>query len=70
MSHIARIFEDVGGFYINDEQETLLRTDGKCYPTKKEALLTAYRSGYTHAVGSGTYYRNGVHSIASQIKTQ
>ena len=64
LRRIARIFEDVGGYYICDDDQDYLDTRGKAYPTKL-AAMTAAASGpdaYTHATGSGTYWP-GVRSI-------
>jgi len=54
INDIARIFEDVGGYYVCSESEDYLDTRGKAYPTKSEAQRAAARAGYTHMVGSGT----------------
>src|SRR6266545_4710402 len=54
INDIARIFEDVGGYYVSPESEDYLDTRGKAYPTKSEAQRAAARAGYTHMVGSGT----------------
>ncbi len=51
---VARIFEDVGGYYVCSELEDYLDTRGKAYSTKSEAQRAAARAGYTHMVGSGT----------------
>jgi len=52
---LARIFEDVGGYYVCDEELDYLDASGKSYKTKAEAQRAAKEMGYTHAVGSGTY---------------
>ncbi len=56
MMFVARIFEDVGGYYVcNDAAKSLIkRTDP--YSTKAAALREAASRGFTHAVGSGTYW--------------
>jgi hypothetical protein len=61
---VARVFEDVGGYYVCDDAEDFLDMRGRAYDTKAEALRAANRSGYTHATGSGTYWGNGVRAIA------
>jgi hypothetical protein len=53
---VARIFEDVGGFYVCTE-EHMLDTRGTAYPTKASALRAAAANGYTHAIGSGCYWQ-------------
>ena len=55
---IARIFEDVGGYYICDESSEYLDARGCSYPTKSSAMRAAYDAGYSHACGSGTYKGN------------
>jgi len=60
----ARIFRDVGGYYVCDDDLDYLDARGHAYPTKAAALRAAWEQGYTHAVGSGCY-REG--SIAGQI---
>jgi hypothetical protein len=52
MKRIARIFEDVGGYYVCPEDGPL-DTRGTAYRTKTQARMVAWDSGYTHAVGSG-----------------
>lgn len=60
----ARIFSDVGGYYVCDSSLPHLDARGKRHSTKADALRAAYQAGYTHAVGSGCY-RPG--SIAGQV---
>jgi len=67
MKMVARIFEDVGGFYVCDEDSDFLDARGDGYDSKSAALRGAYRAGYTHAVGSGTY-REGVASIRGMVR--
>lgn len=52
---VARIFEDVGGYFICNDDTLILDTRGNAYKTKKEAMHAAYTAGYTHGIGSGTY---------------
>lgn len=54
-ANVARIFEDVGGYYICDEDGPL-DARGKAYDTKADALRAAATCGYTHAIGSGCYW--------------
>ena len=56
----ARIFEDVGGYYICDDDLDYLDTRGYPSRTKAEAMRVAKDSGYTHARGSGTYKGNNL----------
>lgn len=62
---VARIFEDVGGYYICDDDCDVLYTGGRAYATKADALRSAASGpdAYTHATGSGTYW-DGIRSIA------
>lgn len=53
---IARIFEDVVGYYVCDEDATYLDARGAAYRTKADALRAAAEDGYTHAIGSGTHW--------------
>lgn len=62
---VARIFADVGGYYVCDNDLPYLDARGRAYETKADAMRAAYESGYTHAVGSGVY-RQGV-KIEHQI---
>ena len=64
---MARVFEDVGGYYYCNEGLSYLDARGRAYPSKSAALRAAYRGGYTHAIGSGAY-RQGK-SIQSQVTT-
>ena len=52
----ARIFEDVGGYHICDEDDDCLVTSAYPKETKAEALRCAARNGYTHAIGSGCHW--------------
>ena len=61
----ARIFEDVGGYFICDDTSDFLDARGTPHASKAEALRAAYQSGYTHAIGSGAYKQGK--SIKSQI---
>ena len=53
---VARIFESVGGYYVCSDEPDYLDTRGRGYPTKAAAMRAAKADGYTHAVGSGTYW--------------
>ena len=56
MKRVARIFEESSGkYHVCDDALSYLDARGAAYNNKREALEGAYRSGYTHAVGSGTY---------------
>jgi hypothetical protein len=61
-ARIARVFEDVGGYYVCDEDGPMY-TGGRAHGTKAAALRAAAREGYTHATGSGCHW-SGVRSIA------
>lgn len=54
LDDVARIFEDVGGYFVSPESGEFLDTRGTAYRTKTDAQRAAARSGYTHMVGSGT----------------
>lgn len=60
---VARIFEDIGGYFICDDELDYLDTRGAPRKTKRRALTDAANNGYTHATGSGTYWGNAVRSI-------
>lgn len=64
---VARIFEDVGGYYICDDDANMLDARGRAYETKADALRAAASGpdAYTHATGSGTYWVYGIRSIAA-----
>lgn len=68
MKSIAKIFEDVGGYYVCDETGPL-DTRGRSYKTKADALRGACRDGYTHAVGSGTYW-TGIQAIPKKFREE
>ena len=63
---MARIFEDVGGYFVCDDGLDYLDSRGVAHDTKRDALISAYSRGYSHAVGSGCY-RPG-RSIRSQVR--
>lgn len=62
---VARIFKDVGGYYICNDSLDYLDTRGAVFPSKIAALRAAASGpdAYTHATGSGTYWGNEVRSI-------
>ena len=62
MRAVARIFDDVGGYYVCSDAINHLDARGRCYPTKAAAMRAAAEMGYTHCAGSGTYY-DGVRAI-------
>lgn len=66
LKRTARIFEDVGGYYVCSEAGEFLDTRGPAYRTKADALRAATVSGYEYAVGSGTYW-SGVRKIPSRF---
>lgn len=49
----ARIFADVGGYFVCDNNSGYLDTRGRAYSTKQAAQLAAVEAGYTHGIGSG-----------------
>lgn len=57
---IARIFEDIGGYYICDDSLDYLDARGDPYEKKSHAMSAAKQYGYTHARGSGTYRGNNL----------
>lgn len=61
---VARIFEDVGGYYVCGDNLDFLDTRGHAYGRKIDAMRAAVNAGYTHAIGSGTYWGNEVRSLA------
>lgn len=63
--NVARIFADVGGYYVCSDDLDYLDARGYAHQTKAEAMRSAYESGYTHAIGSGAYKQGA--TIASQI---
>lgn len=67
MNKTARIFEDVGGYYICDESSEFLDACGSSYSRISDALRAAIYNGYTHAIGSGTYW-DGVKKIPARYK--
>lgn len=68
LKKIARIFEDVNGYYICDENSDVLDTRGRVYNTKISAMQAALQGGYTHAIGSGTYWGNKIRSLSSFVE--
>jgi len=61
---VARIFEDVGGYYICDDSLDYLDTRGSAYPNRAQAMRAAAERGYTHARGSGTYRGNDLSKLS------
>ena len=57
MKKVARIFEDVGGYYVCSDELPYLDARGPSYRTKAAAQRAAKEMGYTHAIGSGCYKR-------------
>lgn len=66
---IARVFEDVGGYYWCDDDGPL-DTSGKCYKTKADAMTAAAFDGYRYATGSGTYWGNEVKAIPEHLRAR
>lgn len=70
---IARIFADIGGYYICDNHEDYLDARGVAYPSKAAALRAAadnyggVQEPYTHAIGSGTYWQ-GIKRIPAKFR--
>ena len=66
MRQIARIFSEcTGKYYVCADSLPSLDVRGRGYDTKADAMRTAYRNGYTHGVGSGTYRRGA--TLRSQV---
>lgn len=65
--NVARIFEDVGGFYVCSEDGPL-DTSGRAYKKKASAIRAAYKAGFTHATGSGTYWGNSIQRIPDHFR--
>ena len=64
MKKVARIFQEMSGkFYVCSDELDYMDATGPSYGKKSEALWAASELGYTHAVGSGTYW-TGTRSIA------
>jgi hypothetical protein len=51
----ARIFEDIGGYFVCCDYLDYMDASGAGLPTKAAAMRAAHSEGYTHARGSGTY---------------
>ena len=68
MKKVARIFSDIGGYFICDNDLPYLDTRGGSYETKAQAMRIAPLLGYTHCVGSGTYKPDQVHKIPEKFK--
>lgn len=64
---VAYIFEDIGGWYVCSDELDHLDTSGVAHPTKADALRAAAAWGYTHAVGSGTYWE-GTRAIPRRFR--
>lgn len=56
---IARIIEDVGGYYTNDVGQECTDTRGKAYPSRRAAIAGARMDydGYTTLSGRVVYFR-------------
>jgi hypothetical protein len=68
MKKIARIFlESDGRYYICPEDGDFYDARGRGHNSKSSALRAAWRDGYTHAIGSGTYW-GGVRSIPPRYR--
>jgi hypothetical protein len=64
---VARVFEDVNGYYFCDNTEKCLDMRGTAHPTKISVMRAAYRAGYTYCTGSGSYHPFKVRRISSMI---
>ena len=71
MNRTARIFEDTAGkYHVCDDAAGLLDVTDAGHITKHDALVAAANSGYTHAIGSGTYWGNQVRGLSPWRRTQ
>ena len=61
---VAYIFEDIGGYHVCSDADPHLTCEASPHATKADAMRHAAACGYTHATGSGTYWR-GVQSLAN-----
>lgn len=69
MKKIARIFQEVTGLYhVCDDSLDFLDARGPGYKRKSDAMRAAFFSGYTHVVGSGTYWGNTVRMIPKEFE--
>jgi hypothetical protein len=62
---VARIFEDVGGYYVCDDADGCLDTRGPSYKSRREAIRTL--RGQLEAWGAEntyTHYRSGNRVVA------
>jgi hypothetical protein len=66
---VAWVFQEVDGLYRVSNYHDILVTDGPGYKTKADALRAADRAGYTHAIGSGTYWP-GIRRIPAEYRNQ
>jgi hypothetical protein len=68
MSHVARIFQDQGNeYFVCDDDSSDLDARGTPHNTKFQAIRAAAQQGYTHAVGSGTWWR-GIRRIPTRMR--
>lgn len=64
----ARIFqESTGQYHICDDSLDYLDARGRGFDAKADAMRTAFSMGFTHAVGSGTYW-DGVRAIPQKYR--
>ncbi len=64
---VARIFEELTGkYHVCDDALPHLAAGGQAFDTKASAMYAAAYDGYTHAVGSGTYWR-GVRRLPARF---
>jgi hypothetical protein len=55
---IARIFEEpTGKYHVCDDDSPTLDARGHGYEFKIDAMRAAFRDGYSHCTGSGTYWK-------------
>jgi len=67
VKRVARVFEDVDGYYVCSDDLGYLETRGGSYSTKAAAMRVASQLGYTHCTGSGTYH-DGVRAIPERLQ--
>lgn len=64
---VARIFEEPDGkFYVCDDNAEVLDARGFGFVSKVEAMRAAKEMGFTHATGSGTYWK-GVRKLPEEL---
>jgi hypothetical protein len=67
-TQVCIIFQEPTGLYhVSPHDQGYLDARGHGRKTKAEAMRSAWRSGYTHAVGSGTTW-DGVRKIPTRYR--